>query len=221
MPEALARFDDYDIEDEAPARPRRRKSAAPPRSEKPARDSRRPSIRTIGVTLFVGAMLGIVVNATLMQGARHPAPIFAGAPSAVPAQQGAELAPAPAPSPRPADLGDTATGTTKAPASSGAALTNLIRATAGGQGADAPAPHKDQIASLLKGDAPQDKSSRIVAAQHALQKLGYGVKSDGSFGATTKQALERFERDRGLTVTGELNPRTVKALSSQSGVAIQ
>ena len=104
------------------------------------------------------------------------------------------------------------------------ALTNLIRSTSAPARepvADASVAHKDQIAALLKGDAPAaDRSTRVAAAQRALQKVGFVVKPDGSFGATTRQAIERFERDRGLTVTGDLTPRTVRELSAQSGVVI-
>ena len=45
----------------------------------------------------------------------------------------------------------------------------------------------------------------------AASKLGYGpLKSDGVFGHGTRQAIEHFERDRRLPVTGELDPRTVR-----------
>jgi peptidoglycan hydrolase-like protein with peptidoglycan-binding domain len=55
-----------------------------------------------------------------------------------------------------------------------------------------------------------------------LSKLGYAaLRSDGVIGPGTRQAIEKFERDRRLPVTGELNPRTVRELSAQAGMAIE
>ena len=78
---------------------------------------------------------------------------------------------------------------------------------------------------LLNDPAFEDGDSyttakTLAAAQRALQKVGYVVKPDGVFGSTTRVALEKFERDRGLPVTGQLSGRTVKQLAAQSGVAI-
>ena len=63
---------------------------------------------------------------------------------------------------------------------------------------------------------------QVASAQRALQKLGYGpLKADGIFGQGTRQAIERFERDRRLTPTGELGPRTVRELSAQSDIRVE
>lgn len=57
--------------------------------------------------------------------------------------------------------------------------------------------------------APQD----IVAAQKALTELGYGpLKADGALGPGTKQAIEKYQRDAGLKVTGELHAETLQIL---------
>ena len=56
--------------------------------------------------------------------------------------------------------------------------------------------------------------------QKALVKAGFVLRMDGMMGATTRQALERFEVERKLPVTGDLSPRTLRELASQSGVAI-
>jgi peptidoglycan hydrolase-like protein with peptidoglycan-binding domain len=62
----------------------------------------------------------------------------------------------------------------------------------------------------------------VASAQRALLKLGYGpLKTDGIFGQETRQAIARFERDRRLTQTGELGPRTVRELSAQSGIRVE
>ncbi|MBM6592408.1 peptidoglycan-binding domain-containing protein [Microvirga pudoricolor] len=68
------------------------------------------------------------------------------------------------------------------------------------------------------GSQPDD---RVTAAQRALVKLGYSVKVDGLAGPGTRQAIESFERDRRLAVTGELGPKTMRELSALSGLAIQ
>ena len=72
-------------------------------------------------------------------------------------------------------------------------------------------------ANVGRTDAPE----RIAAAQRALNKLGYGpLKADGSIGPGTRQAIERFERDRRLAVTGEVGSRTARELASQSGLPV-
>jgi hypothetical protein len=43
----------------------------------------------------------------------------------------------------------------------------------------------------------------------------------GFWGRPPGRAIERFERDRRLPVTGEIGPRTVRELAAQAGVAIE
>ncbi len=64
-------------------------------------------------------------------------------------------------------------------------------------------------------------SPRVLAAQKALAKLGYGpVRLDGVPGAATRQAIARFEADRKLPVTGELSSRVVKEIAQVSGMPV-
>jgi peptidoglycan hydrolase-like protein with peptidoglycan-binding domain len=71
-------------------------------------------------------------------------------------------------------------------------------------------------------EARPEQQGPIASAQRALQKLGYGqIKVDGIFGQETRQALERFERDRRLIPTGELGPRTARELSAASGIRVE
>jgi peptidoglycan hydrolase-like protein with peptidoglycan-binding domain len=82
---------------------------------------------------------------------------------------------------------------------------------------------KDPIAALLNGEGvvePSAPPARVTAVQKALIKTGFVLRADGVMGATTRQALERFEQDRKLPVTGDLSPRTLRELAAQSGVAI-
>jgi peptidoglycan hydrolase-like protein with peptidoglycan-binding domain len=69
---------------------------------------------------------------------------------------------------------------------------------------------------------PTDAPERVAAGQRALAKLGYGpLKADGIMGPGTRQAIERFERDRRLAVTGELGSRTARELAAQSGLPVE
>jgi hypothetical protein len=64
-------------------------------------------------------------------------------------------------------------------------------------------------------------SQRVLAAQKALNRLGYGpIKADGVMGVTTRQALELFEKDRKMPVTGDVLGATRRVLASQSGLPI-
>ena len=167
--------------------------------------------------LVAGLLIGIGVNATYFQNARHPAPLFATAPEKLAPQKPVSVAATPLPAPRPADL---AVASLPAPRT---AAPMPLRPPVQLTQAETPAPKRDPIAALIKGDPQADSAPanpKIAAAQRALQKVGFVVKPDGVFGAGTRQAIERFERDRGLPVTGELAGRTVRELAAQSGVAI-
>lgn len=106
------------------------------------------------------------------------------------------------------------------------------------QNAAAPAPAparpstvRDPIAEMIRLGGPvptppanvgrQDAGDVVLSGQRALARLGYSVKVDGMMGPGTRQALERFEQDRRLPVTGEFSARTLRELSSLSGIAVQ
>lgn len=185
------------------------------------------------------ALLGaVVINALFFQTARHPAPLFSRASSgATPAPQQTAAAPravpaaeTPVPVARPADMPAAAP---QRQASAAKGIADLI---------DPPKPAAsepkggDPIAALLKGAVgpgqfptastvaatpPVDAATkRIMAAQKALAKLGYGVTVDGKIGSGTKQAIQKFERDRNLPTTGEITGRTQRELAARSGIQI-
>jgi peptidoglycan hydrolase-like protein with peptidoglycan-binding domain len=61
-------------------------------------------------------------------------------------------------------------------------------------------------------------SRRLIGVQRALADFGYGqVKPTGTMGPDTQAAIERFERDRRLPVTGQLSDRLVRELSAVTG----
>ena len=71
---------------------------------------------------------------------------------------------------------------------------------------------QDPIAKLI---AP---SKRVMAIQRALADFGYGqIKPSGQFDPATKAAIEKFERDRKLPVTGQISDRLVRDLAATTG----
>ncbi len=75
-----------------------------------------------------------------------------------------------------------------------------------------PITRPDPIADLI---AP---SARVTAVQRALNDFGYGpVKATGQYGAETITAIQKFERDRKLPVTGQISPRLMRELSALTG----
>lgn len=75
-----------------------------------------------------------------------------------------------------------------------------------------PTVRSDPIADLL---AP---SKRVLAVQRALADFGYGqIKPTGTYDAATRAAIEKFERDHRLPVTGEISDRVVRELAAMTG----
>ena len=163
---------------------------------------RRPAL-VAGVLATLGCSGAVAYNA-LTQPGRHPAPLFGRSVPAVEPPRRAELAVAPLPVPRPDPVTTASTPTIEPPA---------VR----------PA---DPIGSLIRtGEtkpAERSETNRVVAAQKALTRLGYGpLKADGQVGATTRGAIEQFERDQKLPPTGTLAPRTTRQLASMAGMPIE
>lgn len=70
----------------------------------------------------------------------------------------------------------------------------------------------DPIAQLI------GMSSRVMAVQRALSAYGYGqIRPSGIVDEPTSAAIERFERARGLPVTGKLSDRLVSDLAAMIG----
>lgn len=81
------------------------------------------------------------------------------------------------------------------------------------QGATAaPDARPDPIAELI---APP---KRVLAVQRALADFGYGqIKATGVYDAGTAAAVEKFERDRRMPVTGQISDQFVRELASMTG----
>ena len=155
----------------------------------------------LGAALFA-ALIGIGVNALLLQRERHPAPLFG---YAAPKLPSATPAPAPPPPQKPASTEDNAP-----PVQSTATLPPARPAESAGSSSSA----SDPIAELLAGEPHGDATRLTLAAQTALAKLGYPVKPDGKEGSATEQALREFERAHGLPPATEITERLVKQLTA-------
>ncbi len=84
--------------------------------------------------------------------------------------------------------------------------------------------HRSEITgSIPRADETKDpkQSVKVLNLQKTLSRLGYGpVRFTGIHDAATRSAIERFERDRGLPVTGEANAKLNAELAQVTGSAI-
>lgn len=193
--------------------------------------------------LCVATAAGILVNALALQETRHPAPLFGRAVQLAPMREPVAVKTVPVPAPRP-QLNQTASAPTndraieRTPVET-APIDKPVnirpRQAAGSQGSVSAgsvsqaallpaneatqAKHDDPIAGLLKAQPPEPGRT-VLAAQRALVKLGFVLEADGVAGAATRQAIERYERERGLPVQGELTPKLLRRLSAESGLSI-
>lgn len=77
-----------------------------------------------------------------------------------------------------------------------------------------PLPRRDAIAELIS----PSNSRQIASVQRALSDFGYGqIKASGVFDADTRGAVERFERERKMPVTGQISDRLLRELSGMTG----
>jgi Putative peptidoglycan binding domain len=210
-------------------------------SSRRGRRSRR--FLSILATGFLVAMAAaILLNALVWQRTRHPAPFFSRGAPAVPAKEPtiARLIPVPASRPqptvppiqahdKPVDKPDAQISPVGKP---------TLEMPAGGHPRQArvnASPPRDKISQFLKPPpappaspaqsptataAPAAPSKLVLAAQRALVKLGFVLNPDGVVGATTRQAIKRYEHDHGLPVHGDLTPALMRQLSAETGSAI-
>jgi peptidoglycan hydrolase-like protein with peptidoglycan-binding domain len=62
---------------------------------------------------------------------------------------------------------------------------------------------------------------RVAAVQRVLTEFGYGqLKATGTAGSDTQAAIQRFERERKLPVTGLVSDRVIRELATVTGRAI-
>ncbi len=189
---------------------------------------------TIAATVAGGAVLAIVVNAMFLQSGRHPSPMFGAnvvllspapsSPAALASPQpdaGAAPLSSPMPRPRPAHA-DQRSELVPADAQ-GDSITHLVRAVSNSpSAARPPAPVPVSVRSESARRDPVGEmivaTRRIGAVQRALTDYGYGqLRSTGQIDADTRAAIQRFERQRRLPITGQLSDRLVREIAVATG----
>lgn len=195
--------------------------------------ARRPGLMLAGAAVIGGAGF-FSWNVLMSQTARHPAPLFAGAkpvvaataPAEPPRRPEAAAPPLPTPRPEPASFAGRPEPTvTRSTDAIGALIRTGDGAARSGEARPATPsrPVEPKAAGAPRTIDPKPAAApKLASAQKALAKLGYGpIAADGLMGTTTRQALERFERDKKLPVTGALGTRTAKLLTSASGIQVE
>ena len=182
--------------------------------------AQRPA-ESVACAVFAALITGILLNALAFQNARHPSPLF-GTPLALPPQ-----ADAPKPVPRPLAIDNAPAAI--APSTQPVAIPT--RPIAAPRDAEPAAAKADAIGDMLRATpatphvAPAATSAidstRVLLVQKALLKLGYVLRPDGVMGATTRQAIEKFERERGFPARGELTPKVLREIAARSGIPLE
>jgi len=187
-------------------------------------------------TLAFAAVSAIVANALFLQAGPHPSPMFGAAMTSATTLL-APASPLPRPRPveasvKPADVSPAESRTAepkpaepkstepRSAEKSPDPMTNLVKATS-----VTPAPASSiprppaSIPVLPRAEALASSGSRRVAAvQRVLTEYGYGqLKPTGTIGADTQAAIQRFERDRKIPVTGQMSDRLVRELVAVIG----
>jgi peptidoglycan hydrolase-like protein with peptidoglycan-binding domain len=106
-------------------------------------------------------------------------------------------------------------GLKPAPEPSEELLRTLARSTA-----KAPPAHGTAMASRSDaiGGVSGPPGRRVTAVQRALNEFGYGpLKANGVIGPDTRAAIEKFERERKLPVTGQASDRVTRELAGLTG----
>ncbi|MFC3639734.1 peptidoglycan-binding protein [Camelimonas fluminis] len=191
--------------------------------------------RAAFIIASAGLAMGVFVNALAMQHGAHPNPMFGGSrPVTVMAHPPAAVRPPkpPAAQPQPSVArGEAPAGQGAAPAPvaapepgarrGGDAIGDLLKGGSAPVPPPRPATGPAQVAPPAAPAKPQPVP-QVASAQKALGKLGFGaLNADGLMGPGTRAAIERFEKAKGLPVTGELNPKTLKALGAAAGAPIR
>lgn len=185
---------------------------------------------TFAAGLALAAVIAIVVNALFLQAGHHPSPMFgksATVPLAAPSETAALLSTSPLPRPRPSEATISRAETTAADAGPVETTKSIdaphpakpvaaARVSVAKQAAAHPTvAHRDPLGDLITS------TRRTANVQRALTKYGYGqLKPTGNAGADTQAAIQRFERERKLPVTGKISDRLVRELSAVTGQTI-
>ncbi len=166
-----------------------------------AKAARRP-VDSLAIVGAVVASLVIVVNALYLQSRAHPAPFVANPTPPSRAVESRTVAPVIG-APKSAEL---------APARHTVAMRTTPQPVAS---------HRhDPIAELISSSMPAP--SRVMAVQRVLSEFGYGqIRPSGVVDEPTKVAIEKFESDHKLPVTGRLSDHLLSELGAMTGRPIE
>jgi hypothetical protein len=187
---------------------------------------------TVAGLLAFATAAAIIANAVFLQRGPHPAPMF-GSVVHIPPANPATVSLLPRPRPAEADAAVSeprllephanevhAPGPRVIEPRSGDPLGNLVKSTTT---ASLPSNAAPPSSNMLRPPAPVPAvqitgSRRVAAVQRALTEYGYGqLKATGTIGADTQAAIQKFERDRKLPVTGQVSDRLVHELTATIG----
>lgn len=196
---------------------------------------------TLAGLVALAAVSAIVANALFLQTGRHPAPMFGTvinlpAPSSLPLSNplprprpvGADTSPLepratefraePKPAERAAEKSPEkpVEATASTPRSSDP-MTNLVKQTISAPPSVAvarpPAPIPVQQSPAAR---------RIAGVQRALSEYGYGnLKITGAMGGETQSAIQKFEREHKMQVTGQVSDRLLRELAAAIGHPVE
>jgi hypothetical protein len=180
-------------------------------------------LSTLAIGLFIATAAAILLNALVWQRTRHPAPLFSRVVPAVPRKKpmiaGLIAVPLPRPQPALAPVQAQDEPVEKPAAQISPVEMPPLEIPAHGhprQTRSASSPPHDVISEAATSAA---RSKLVLAAQRALVKLGFVLDPDGVVGPTTRRAVERYERDHGLPVSGELTPALTRRLTAEAGIS--
>lgn len=197
---------------------------------------------TMAGLVAVAAISAIVANALFLQTGRHPAPMFGTvinlpAPSSVPLSNpvprprpvGADTSPLepkatefrvePKPAERAAAPEKPAEMTASTPRASDPMTNLVIKATT-------PTPPLSAVA-VARPPAPipvqqSPAARRLSGVQRALSEYGYGqLKVTGTMSAETQSAIQKFEREHKMAVTGQVSDRLMRELGAAIGHPVE
>ena len=180
---------------------------------------RSPKDVVAGVLAFA-VTTAIVTNALFLQAGPHPAPMFGS--FATPGANIATIANLlPRPRPAEADGAESRLPEAKlAESKSADPLANLDRsATTGSVSSGNVMRPPASIPLSPHGDTGSVAAShRVAAVRRALTEYGYGqLKPTGTIGPDTQAAIQKFEHERKLPVTGQMSERMVRELATVIG----
>ena len=198
--------------------------------------------------LAVAAIGAILTNALFLQAGRHPSPMFGSSVVTLPAPVVTNPLPRPRPvelalrpaEPAPAEAkpveaksadlrtndlktSDPMTNLVVKSTSPPAAASSVATPTAKPPTLAAAAPsHVIRPPAPIPASSQSTGARRVASVQRALTEYGYGqLKPTGAVGADTQAAITKFERDRKLSVTGQMSDRLVRELTAMTGRPIE